>query len=126
MNRKMVLISNCGFPEVSHFDGIRHVFRHMERSSGVPLIGELLMPAGQPLRVEPLEEKVQVVLQAAHRAGIEVVRDGQVSQETEAQIQKPLLPADELAKMANRIWDRLLQAITPGRETPEGQKKEEN
>jgi len=126
MNRKIVLISNCGFPEVSHFDGIRHVFRHMERSSGAPLIGELLMPAGQLLRVEPLKEKVQVVLQAAHRAGIEVVRDGRVSQETEAQIQEPLLPADELAKMANRIWDSLLQAITPGRETPEGQKKEGN
>ena len=24
VNRKMVLISNCGFPEVSHFDGLRH------------------------------------------------------------------------------------------------------
>jgi len=92
MNRKMVLISNCGFPEVAHFDGIRHVFRHMEKSSGAPLVGELLMPAGQLLRVEPLKEKVQVVLQAAHRAGIEVVRDGRVSQETEAQIQIPLLP----------------------------------
>ncbi len=119
MNRKMVLISNCGFPEVSHFDGIRHVFRHMERSSGAPLIGELLMPAGQLLRVEPLKEKIQVVLQAAHRAGIEVVRDGRVSRETEAQIQKPLLAADELAKMANRMWDSLLQGITESR-NPEG------
>jgi hypothetical protein len=76
--------------------------------------------------VEPLKEKVQVVLQAAHRAGIEVARDGRVSQETEAQIQKPLLPADELAKMANRIWDSLLQGITPSQKTPKGQKKEEN
>jgi multimeric flavodoxin WrbA len=109
MNRKMVLISNCGFPEISHFDGIRHVFRHMEKSSGAPLIGELLMPAGQLLRVDPLKEKVQGVLQAAHRAGVEVVREGRVAGETEAQIQKPILSADQLAGMANQTWDRLLQ-----------------
>jgi multimeric flavodoxin WrbA len=109
MNRKMVLISNCGFPEISHFDGIRQVFRHMEKSSGAPLIGELLMPAGQLLRVEPLKEKTQVVLQAAHRAGVEVVRDGRVAGETEAQIHKPIFSADQLAGMANQIWDRLLQ-----------------
>jgi hypothetical protein len=107
----MVLISNCGFPEVSHFDGIRQVFRHMEKSNGAPLIGELLMPAGQLLQVEPLKEKVQVVLQAVHRAGIEVVRDGRVAEETEAQIQKPIFSADQLAEMANKTWDRLLQEI---------------
>jgi hypothetical protein len=67
------------------------------------------MPAGQLLRVEPLKEKTQVVLQAAHRAGVEVVRDGRVAGETEAQIQKPILSADQLAGMANQIWDRLLQ-----------------
>jgi multimeric flavodoxin WrbA len=111
MNRRMVLISNCGFPEVSHFDGIRQVFRHMEKSSGAPLIGELLMPAGQLLQVEPLKEKIQPILQAAQRAGVEVVRDGRVSKETEAQIQKPIFSADQLAEMANKTWDSLLQGI---------------
>jgi len=39
VNRKMVLISTCGFPEVSHFDGLRQIFRHMERN-GAPLSSE--------------------------------------------------------------------------------------
>lgn len=109
MDRKVVLISNCGFPEISHFDGLRHVFRHMERSSGMPIIGELLMPAGQLLQIPPLKEKIQGVLQAARRAGSEVVREGRVSRETEAEIQKPILSAEELAEMANKTWDALLK-----------------
>ncbi len=110
MDRRMVLISNCGFPEVSHFDALRHVFRQMERAGGVPLIGELLMPAGQLLQIPPLKEKVQSVLRAAFRAGVEVLRDGRVSPETEAEIQKPIFPADQLAEMANQMWDALIKA----------------
>jgi len=44
--RKMVLISNCGFPEVKHFDGMRKVFQTMEENGYVPLVGEILVPAG--------------------------------------------------------------------------------
>jgi putative sterol carrier protein len=115
LNRKMVLLSNCGFPEISHFDGLRHVFRHIERSGQIPLIGEILMPAGELLKNKGLREKLQGVLQAAYRAGVEVVRDGRVSKETEAQIQKPIIAADELAEMANLWWDSHLQGIAQGK-----------
>lgn len=108
---KMVLVSTCGLPEISHFDGLRHIFSHIERVGQVPLIGELLMPAGELLKQEGLREKVQGVLQAAYQAGVEVVRDGRVSQETEAQIQKPIISADELAEMANLWWDSHLEGI---------------
>jgi putative sterol carrier protein len=110
---KMVLISNCGFPEVSHFDGLRHVFRKMEEVGHIPLVGELLMPAGELLKQRGfLGDKIQGVLQAAYQAGIEVVRDGRVSKETEAEIQKPLVSPDEMAAMANLWWDSQLEGIT--------------
>jgi multimeric flavodoxin WrbA/putative sterol carrier protein len=115
MNRKMVLISTCGFPEVSHFDALRHVFRHIERSGQTPLVGELLMPGGELLKQQGMKENVQGVLQTAYRAGIEVIREGKVSKETEMEIQKPLVPPDTLAEMANLWWDSHLEGITQGK-----------
>ncbi len=117
VNWKMVLISTCGFPEISHFDGLRHVFRHIERNGGVPIIGELLMPAGELLKQEGLRENIQGVLQASYRAGVEVVRGGRVLKETEMQIQKPILTPDELAEMANLWWDSHLEGVTQGKPT---------
>ena len=114
-NRKIVLISNCGFPEVSHFDGLRHVFRHIERNGGAPIVGEILMPGGELLKQEGLREKVQEALKLAYRAGVEVIRDGRISAETEMQIQKPLIPPGELAEMANLWWDSHLEGVTQGR-----------
>jgi multimeric flavodoxin WrbA/putative sterol carrier protein len=115
VNRKMILLSNCGFPEISHFDGLRHVFRHIERNGQIPLIGEILVPAGELLKQEGLKEKAQDILQVAYRAGIEMVRDGKVSKETERQIQKPILASDELAEMANLWWDSHLQGFAQGK-----------
>ncbi|WP_051408942.1 SCP2 sterol-binding domain-containing protein [Syntrophorhabdus aromaticivorans] len=104
-HRKMVLVANCGFPEISHFDGLRQVFRHLERSSGMPLVGEILMPAGELLARQGFRPVVQPVLDAAYRAGVELVRDGVVSKETEAMVQSPVMGADEFASMANMHWD---------------------
>jgi multimeric flavodoxin WrbA/putative sterol carrier protein len=115
VNRKIVLISNCGFPEVSHFDGLRQVFRHIERNGGAPIVGELLMPAGELLKQEGLRERAQDVLQVAYRAGVEVIRDGRVSKETEAHIQKPLIAPAEVAEMANLWWDSHLEGVTQGK-----------
>ena len=110
-SRKMVLISTCGLPEISYFEGLRQIFRQIERSSRMPLIGELLVPAAELLKKRSLQEKIEVVLQAAYRAGIEVVSEGKVSKEVEDQIQKSPLTPDENAEMANRWWDTHIKRI---------------
>jgi multimeric flavodoxin WrbA/putative sterol carrier protein len=115
VNRKMVLISTCGFPEASHFDGLREVFRHLERNGNVPMIGELLMPGGELLKQQGMRENVEGVLRTAYRAGMEVVKEGRVSKETEMEIQKPPVPPDALAEMANLWWDSHLEGITQGK-----------
>ncbi len=117
VDRKIVFISNCGFPEISHFDGVRQVFRHIERNGGAPLVGEILMPAGELLKNEGMREMLRGVLEATYRAGIEVVRDGKVSQETELQIQRPVISPDELAETANLWWDSHLEGVTQGNAT---------
>jgi putative sterol carrier protein len=92
----------------------------MERNSDVPLVGELLVPAAEAvLKQEYLRERAQGILEAAYRAGREVVRDGRVSEETEANIQRPVLSSDEMAEMANLWWDSFLDG-TAQRKVQEG------
>ena len=113
---KMVLVSTCGFPEVSHFDALRHVFRHIEKSGNVQLVGELLVPAAElVLRQQFIKERAKGILQGAYQAGIELVRDGAVSKETETRIQQQIVSEDEMAGMANIWWDSHDQGITEGK-----------
>jgi multimeric flavodoxin WrbA/putative sterol carrier protein len=116
---KMVLVSNCGFPDISQFDALKAVFGQMERQGHGPLVGRVLMPAGELLKQDAFRTKAQPVLDGAYQAGVELARDGRVSPETEAIIQTPIVPADDMADMANLSWDSLIEtkgsALTPGR-----------
>lgn len=128
-NRRMVLISTCGFPEVSHFDALRHIFKIMESNGEVPLVGEVLVPAAEAvLKQEYLRERAQGILKAVHQAGIEVVRDGRVSKETEAKIQAAVIAvisADDMAEMANIWWDSLLEGVTQTKAQEAGKRIED-
>jgi len=46
---------------------------------------------------------------------MEVIKEGRVLNETEMEIQKPLVPSDALAEMANLWWDSHLEGITRGK-----------
>jgi len=77
----------------------------------MPLIGELLVPTAELLKKRSLQEKIEVVLQAAYQAGIDVVSEGKVSKKVGDQIQKSPLAPDEMAEMANRWWDTHIKSI---------------
>lgn len=112
LNRKMVLVSTCGFPEISHFDVLRNLFRWVERQGQIPLIGWILVPAaGILLKNEPMRKEVKGILQAVFQAGVEVVREGRISKETEAEIQKPVASADKIAETINSWFDKLLEGF---------------
>jgi multimeric flavodoxin WrbA len=126
VNRKMILVSTCGFPETSHFDALRHIFHIMESNGEVPLVGELLVPAAEAvLKQEYLRERAQGILEAAYQAGVEVVRHGRVSKGTEAKIQEPLISADEMAEMANLWWDGLIEGVTQAKAQEAGKRIED-
>ena len=122
-NRKKVLVSTCGFPEISHFDALRLMFR---KQSGAPTIGELLVPAAEmSLKQGFMKERARPILDAAYRAGTEIVREGKISPETEAQVQKCPVTADEVAGGANIYWDSMLQGITREKASEAGKRVED-
>jgi len=50
------------------------------------------------------------VFNAVFRAGVEVVRDGQVSREAEEIVQKPVFPPELIIEMGNKFWDSKISA----------------
>ena len=117
--RKIVLVSNCGFPEVSHFDGLKAVFGLSAKQGGVPLVGQILLPAGELIKQEVFRPRLKPVFEAVYRAGVELVRNGGVSAETETIIQTPIMHVDDMASIANLSWDNLIEtkgsALNPGK-----------
>ena len=109
---KLVVISNCGFPEQSHFQVLALLFKRIARNIRTEVIGEIYRGGGAilkdaPLILKPLIMKYSKLLQ---KAGREIAENNQLSKETRQELEKPLIPADTYIAAANKYFDQLLSS----------------
>ncbi len=113
-DNKMVMISNCGFPEQSHFQVLRLLARRMARNLHADLIAEIYRGGGGLLKsknpeVRPFIEKYKKLLR---KAGAETIKNQALSVETKAALEKPLVPmenlVDQYVARVNQMCDERL------------------
>jgi len=118
---KIIAISNCGFPEQSHFQVLRILFRRVARNLHCGLAGEIYRGGGGLLtsrlpEAGPAVERYRNVLR---RAGMEVVREGSVSDQTTMELEQPLVPLqadlDRYIATVNQMWDARLAKARDGK-----------
>jgi multimeric flavodoxin WrbA len=105
---KVVLVSNCGLWEMRNFEPlvtqVKGFCEHVDRE----FVGALLRPHGQSLRDCLKQGKpVDDVLDAAREAGLEMAREGRISEESLRVVSRPLISLEEyvtnLSEMARGI-----------------------
>ncbi len=107
--KKLVVISTCGFPEPHHFSGLTETFQRLTSRSALELAGMILCPSGELLRQPMFQFVVKWYFDAVHRAGREVCETGSITPDTQAALNRPLMPdTPAFAKVANANWNRLI------------------
>ncbi|MHC4617276.1 MAG: flavodoxin family protein [Planctomycetota bacterium] len=109
---RFVIISSCALPGQTNFQVLRVFFRRMARTFHAEVAGEiyraaagLLLLSKQDVRFQPVVKEYTTLLRAA---GEEFVKTGQISVQTSAKLERPVIDPDEYAEHANKIWDRML------------------
>jgi multimeric flavodoxin WrbA len=105
---KIVVISNCGFPEQSHFQVLKLLFRRIARNIHSEVIAEIYRGEGEILQIDllmmkPFISKYKKVLRVA---GQELVKNGKFSEQTKEKLEKPIIPYRFYISGANKSWDK--------------------
>jgi multimeric flavodoxin WrbA len=114
---KIIAISSCGFPEQSHFQVLRVLFRRIARNLSCELTAEIYRGGGGILqsREPSLQPFLESYKQLLRTAGKEVVLNSKLSEDTMVQLEKPLIPmlnfAEEYRKRANKMVDERLAKL---------------
>ena len=92
----IVVISNCGYPEQTHFQVISLFFRRVARNFHAEVIAEIYRGGGELLgvehpKVEPVISQYKNLLQ---KAGREIVEHLRLSEKTKRDLEVPLAPHD--------------------------------
>ena len=105
---KLGVISTCGFPEQTQFQVLKLLFRRMARNMHGELAVEIYRGQGNLLTIphDMITPIVENYKKTVEKAGREVVETGRISDETAAELDKPLVPKEMYIDNANRHWDK--------------------
>jgi len=117
---KILLVSACGLPEFEHFDSLVATFKQMARMENWEYVGEILRPAGEPLSRRELQKFVSPYYGLLRQAGGQVVLDGRISDELQAELRKDLFPGGKQAfyDLSSSYWKMDMDRF----QVPEGQR----
>lgn len=108
---KLVIVSNCGFPEQSQFQALRVMFHRVARNMHTEIVGEICRGQGELLHIrEPFVQKsVDAYFEWVRQAGREVVEQGRISSETAQKLEEPLMDDEQYVMAANSSYARKLE-----------------
>ena len=111
---KVVVISNSGFPEQTHFQTLRLYFRRLSRNMHSEVIGEIYRGGGGILRIKNplLKSIISSYMKLLRKAGEEVVREGCLSEKTMEKLEKPLVPHDQFVEGMNQYFEKHLSQLS--------------
>ncbi|MCJ7593617.1 MAG: flavodoxin family protein [Desulfobacterales bacterium] len=104
---RIMMISSCGYPEQSQFQVIRLWFQRFSRNFDMEVAGEIYRSWGWLLKAEDdaLQPKIAAYRDLLKKAGHEVAEDLKLSEETAADLEKPILPKERHIEISNKRWD---------------------
>jgi putative NADPH-quinone reductase len=103
---QLLMMSNCGYPERSHFQALSHWIQRVAHNMQTALLGEIYASQGGLLSMEL--PQVKTYLQWIKQAGREVALGQALSLETRQALEQSFLPDDVYIKNANQHFDSLL------------------
>ncbi|MGB8993525.1 MAG: flavodoxin family protein [Desulfobaccales bacterium] len=98
---RVVTLSVAGYWDQSMFEALSLTWQII---LGDDLIAEIYRHSSEFLTMPEFQPQTQVVLDAVAQAGEEVVRHGQVSPETMADLTQDLAPGETLARLSYEFW----------------------
>lgn len=111
----IVFVSNNGFHELYHFDDLVCHCKSIAKMLQSEFLGALLRPHGVVLGMAEklMPDKVAAVYEAARQAGKQLVEQGRISPELEAEVAQELMPREAFVKAMNdffhKAWDSALK-----------------
>jgi multimeric flavodoxin WrbA len=105
---KIMMISSCGYPEQSQFQVIRLWLKRFSRNFDMEIVGEIYRSWGWLLKAEDdrLEPKIKAYKDLLKKAGHEVALNLRLSEETAAELARPILPKEMHMEISNKRWDQ--------------------
>ena len=109
--RKMLLVSPCGFPELSHFEALVATFKKIVEASDAEYLGEILRPGAGLMLTGMFQDKIKPYFDALKKAGKQLIETNCLDPETKKALLEEWITPEKFREMANAHFKKELQKI---------------
>lgn len=101
---KLVIMSNCGFPEQSQFQALDFMMERMARNLSTEIIAKIFRTQGPLLSYggENLNGIINDYKKLLYQAGVEVIENNSISISLQKKLELPLIPVDVYLNSINK------------------------
>lgn len=110
--RKMLLVSPCGFPELSHFDALVVTFKKIAEAGEAEYLGEILKPAAGLMLIEELQDKVTPYFDLLKQAGKQLIENNSINLKTYQGLHETWISPEEFREQANQYFKSELEKLS--------------
>ncbi len=110
---KLVILSNCGYPEQSHFEAVRFLFQRIARNFHTDVVAEVYKSQGGILGSsnQELQSVKATYLDRVAAAGRALVENGGIPEELQRTLAEPFLPKDQYIAAVTRSFQALQRQV---------------
>jgi multimeric flavodoxin WrbA len=107
---KLMVVSCCGFIEISQFQALEHLFQRTARNQSVTVIGRIFRTTGELLKgnIEEVKPLVDRYFSLVEKAGEALVEQGAIPTDLQAQLDAPLVDGKLYIEAHNRFCDSMV------------------
>jgi multimeric flavodoxin WrbA len=102
---KIVLVSTCGWWEKGNFQTVLRIAMEFAKDASMEFAGGILRP--HAFLMTEYKEKARNILEAARRAGYQLVKEGRMSKNLLEVIGQPLISEEELRQRYNDAYEKV-------------------
>jgi multimeric flavodoxin WrbA len=97
--KKIVLVATSGWWELGNLDTVVRIVQELAEDASVEFGGAVLRPHSSMMTINgKITEDGKSVLDAAQRAGFQLIKEGKMQEETLHEISRPLISEEDFAK----------------------------
>jgi len=108
-----IVISNCGYAELSQFEVMSHLFHRFANETDVEVKLEIYRTEGELLKVRHilLKPVINKYLKSVEKAGFQFASNGKVEQKLMEKLNKPLIGEKLYREKANEHWNKKIRNL---------------
>lgn len=99
--KKMLLVSPCGLPELSHFDALIFTFKKIAEQCQEEYLGEILRPAAEVLRSSDYRDRLALYQKQLFQAGQQLIKANKIEESLLQALHAPMLSLEEYYRLKN-------------------------